>query len=114
MMWKTMKRPLFHSQPTSQKKESTDIRTEEGKKFRQRNWVSKPRPLVLRTSALTTELSRRSRYVEYSTPLPIDVNFCCSTFICLSSFLKLDLGPGFDVESRKDSSMKVRGLFWKS
>ena len=52
---------LIHSQHTSRKKESTDIGTEERKKFRQRNWGSNPGPLVFRTSALTTELSRRSR-----------------------------------------------------
>ena len=52
---------LIHSQNTSRKKESTDIGTEERTKFRQCNWGSNPGPLLLRTSALTTELSPHSR-----------------------------------------------------
>ena len=42
-------------------KESTDIGTEKPKKFRQREWGSNPVPLVMRTSALTAELSCRSQ-----------------------------------------------------
>ena len=37
-------------------------------KFRQRNWGSNPGPLALRTSALTTELSRHSRELRWTNP----------------------------------------------
>ena len=43
-------------------KESADIGTEKRKKFRQRAWGSNPEPLVMRTSALSADLSRRSRH----------------------------------------------------
>ena len=38
---------LIHSQHTSQKKESSDIGTEERKKFMQRNWGSNPGPVSM-------------------------------------------------------------------
>ena len=42
-------------------KESTDIGTEKSKKIRQRDWGSSPGPPVMRTSALTADLSRVKR-----------------------------------------------------
>ena len=47
-------------QHTSRRKKSLTLGRKK-EKFRQRNWGSNPGPLALRTSALTTELSRHSR-----------------------------------------------------
>ena len=53
--------PLIHYKHTSRKKESTDIGTDERKKIQVAQLGIEAGPLVLRTSALTTELTRRSR-----------------------------------------------------
>ena len=47
-------------QHTSRRKKALTLEWRK-EKFRQRNWGSNPGSLVLRTSALTTELSRHSR-----------------------------------------------------
>ena len=47
-------------QHTSRRKKALTLGRRK-EKFRQRNWGSNPVPLALRTSALTTELSRHSR-----------------------------------------------------
>ena len=52
--------PLIHYKHTSRKKESTDIGTDERKKIQVAQLGIEAGPLVLRTSALTTELSRCS------------------------------------------------------
>ena len=69
-------------------KEGTDIGTEKRKKFRQRDWGLNPGPLVMRTSALTAELSRCNRHcTEESTPrrLPMSAFNCWVTAMLQST-----------------------------
>ena len=54
-----LKRQVIHSKQNSRKKESTDIGTEERKNIQAARLGIEPRPLALRTSALTIELSLR-------------------------------------------------------